>query len=110
MCIYDIDGDNQLELAVGWTNGKLDFRSIATGEVLLKEQMQSSIAGLTIGDYRLDGTTQLIACAVDGQGFIVRLIHMTNIIVFSCWLFGAECRWQYCAYRSESGYSTRIWH
>lgn len=35
MHLYDIDSDQEAELVVGWTNGKLDFRRVETGEVYL---------------------------------------------------------------------------
>jgi hypothetical protein len=43
---------------------------VDTGEVLLKEQFSSSVAGLAVADYRMDGHEQLICCSVDGEGTV----------------------------------------
>ena len=39
--------------------------------VPLKDNMGSSVAGLTQGDYRMDGKLELIACATDGEGSLI---------------------------------------
>ncbi|XP_071900114.1 BBSome complex member BBS2 isoform X2 [Anas platyrhynchos] len=46
---------------------KVDARSDRTGEVIFKDNFASSIAGVVEGDYRMDGSTQLICCSVDGE-------------------------------------------
>ncbi|XP_058010818.1 Bardet-Biedl syndrome 2 protein isoform X2 [Ahaetulla prasina] len=46
---------------------KIDARSDRTGEVIFKDNFASSIAGIVQGDYRMDGSTQLICCSVDGE-------------------------------------------
>lgn len=47
---------------------QVDARSDRTGEVIFKDNFTSSIAGVVEGDYRMDGSTQLICCSVDGEG------------------------------------------
>uniref|UniRef100_A0A8C6XHF6 Bardet-Biedl syndrome 2 protein homolog n=1 Tax=Naja naja TaxID=35670 RepID=A0A8C6XHF6_NAJNA len=70
MCIdaFDINSDGVCELITGWSSGKIDARSDRTGEVIFKDNFASSVAGIVQGDYRMDGSTQLICCSVDGEG------------------------------------------
>lgn len=49
---------------------QIDARSDRTGEVIFKDNFASSIVGIVQGDYRMDGSTQLICCSVDGEGKI----------------------------------------
>ncbi|KAJ6218855.1 hypothetical protein RDWZM_004667 [Blomia tropicalis] len=71
---YDINDDGQIELLTGWSNGKLDIRSPHTGEVLYRENLHTSIAGIMISDYNMDGKKELIVCTVTGEvtGFRLR--------------------------------------
>lgn len=55
---------------------QVDARSDRTGEVIFKDNFASSIAGVVEGDYRMDGSTQLICCSVDGEGR--RAVQDTN--------------------------------
>ncbi|CAG0880919.1 unnamed protein product [Cyprideis torosa] len=64
---YDIDGDGEVELVTGWSNGKIDARNVRTGEVVFKDHLPHSIAGIVEGDYRLDGKIQLIVVSVEGE-------------------------------------------
>lgn len=58
---------------------QVDARSDRTGEVIFKDNFASSIAGVVEGDYRMDGSTQLICCSVDGEGkSIVQDINSTH--------------------------------
>jgi len=39
LAAYDIDGDGQLELIVGWSNGKIEARNIKTGNVVFRDKL-----------------------------------------------------------------------
>ncbi|KAG8143924.1 hypothetical protein E2320_001066 [Naja naja] len=76
MCIdaFDINSDGVCELITGWSSGKIDARSDRTGEVIFKDNFASSVAGIVQGDYRMDGSTQLICCSVDGEDTVIRAV------------------------------------
>lgn len=65
---YDLNGDGVEELITGWSNGKIDARSSRTGEVIFKDNLNHSVAGIVEGDYRLTGKNDLICCSVEGEG------------------------------------------
>ena len=51
---------------------QIDARNEKTGEVIFKDNMTGSLAGMVKGDYRLDGKEELICCSVDGEGIEIR--------------------------------------
>lgn len=68
MYCYDLLGKGSAQLITGWSNGKIDCRSLNTGEVLFKDALPQSIAGIIEGDYRSIGKADLICVSSEGEG------------------------------------------
>ena len=56
-----------LNFLLGWSNGKIDARNDRTGEVVFKDNFNHPIAGITQGDYRMDGRLEMVACGSEGE-------------------------------------------
>jgi Bardet-Biedl syndrome 2 protein len=67
ICAFDINGDGELELVIGWNNGKFEARHIANGSVIYRDHLSTSIAAVLHADYRLRGCDEVICCASDGE-------------------------------------------
>jgi Bardet-Biedl syndrome 2 protein len=59
---FDLNGDGLLELISGWSNGKVEARSAASGDVVARDSLGSGVAGLLTGQLRD------VAAAAAGQG------------------------------------------
>lgn len=68
---FDLLGHGSEQLITGWSNGKIDVRTIQTGEVLYKEHFGKSIAGIVEADYRGVGKTDLICITIEGEGIYI---------------------------------------
>nr|XP_023024753.1 Bardet-Biedl syndrome 2 protein homolog [Leptinotarsa decemlineata] len=64
---YDLLGQSFPQLITGWSNGKMDCRSIKTGEVFFKDTLNSGVSGIVEGDYRSIGKTDLICVSSGGE-------------------------------------------
>lgn len=64
---FDVNGDGDREIVIGWNNGKFEARKVANGEVAHRKVFSSPVAALVTGDYRMDGSDQLICCSADGE-------------------------------------------
>lgn len=75
---YDLLALGSAQLITGWSNGKIDCRSIITGEVLFKDTMVGGggIAGVVEGDYRSIGKSDVICVSSDGEG-----LHKLNDLI-----------------------------
>jgi Bardet-Biedl syndrome 2 protein len=49
---FDLNGDGLLELISGWSNGKVEARSAASGDVVARDSLGSGVAGLLTGQLR----------------------------------------------------------
>ncbi|ETV96086.1 hypothetical protein H310_10727 [Aphanomyces invadans] len=64
---FDINGDGELEIVIGWNNGKLEARSVANGTAVYRDHFTAPIAAVLTSDYRLRGNSEVICCAADGE-------------------------------------------
>lgn len=48
----------------------MDARNSLTGEVIFRDVLSTSIAGIVIGDYRRAGKCQMIVVSVNGEGIL----------------------------------------
>ena len=64
---FDIDGDGVNEVCSGWSNGKFEVRRDRDGTMVFKDRLNAGVAGLVVGDYRLDGAEQIVVCTQSGE-------------------------------------------
>lgn len=68
---------HQQFLLVGWNHGLLELIRWKDGRVEFSEKLRSGIAGVVCGDYRMDGTTQILVVTKKGvvRGYIPEAIN-----------------------------------
>ncbi|TMW68821.1 hypothetical protein Poli38472_006289 [Pythium oligandrum] len=64
---FDIDGDGEKEIVIGWNSGKFEARRITNGEVVHKDMFNAPIAAIVSADYRMDGHQEVICCSSEGE-------------------------------------------
>ncbi|GLD94916.1 hypothetical protein PINS_up003541 [Pythium insidiosum] len=64
---FDLDGDGEKEIVIGWNNGKFEARRISNGEVVQKDLLSAPVAAIVSADYRMEGTDEVICCTADGE-------------------------------------------
>ena len=67
LAAYDLDADGIPELISCWSNGALTVRSEFNGEVIYRDTPSAPIAAAIDADLRLEGKSQMIVCATDGE-------------------------------------------
>ncbi|OQR96281.1 bardet-Biedl syndrome 2 protein [Achlya hypogyna] len=64
---FDINGDGDKEIVIGWSNGKFEARNLANGEVVYRDTFAAPIASVLTADYRMRGHEEVLCCAQDGE-------------------------------------------
>lgn len=64
---FDMTGDGKMDLVIGWSNGRVEVRNSASGEVLDKDTLPHSIAAIVCADLRNDGRKQVVVLSVEGE-------------------------------------------
>ena len=64
---YDLDGNGEPDLLIGWDSGKFEARRLETGEVIYRDVLASGIATVNLADYRGNDTETALCVASDGE-------------------------------------------
>mmetsp|Transcript_63574 Transcript_63574/g.170112 ORF Transcript_63574/g.170112 Transcript_63574/m.170112 type:complete len:716 (-) Transcript_63574:13-2160(-) len=67
MAIFDMQQTGNYDVIIGWSNGRIEVRQEASGEVVFKDSFDAPLAGVLVCDLRLDGREQVLACSQDGE-------------------------------------------
>jgi Bardet-Biedl syndrome 2 protein len=78
---YDLLGTGQLQIILGWENGKIDVRDSRSGDVLMKLMTPNKVIGLIVTDYRGLETEDLIVVSEQGdvQGYTSSNINLAPL-------------------------------
>eukprot|EP00892_Ulva_mutabilis_P010274 jgi/Ulvmu1/7619/UM038_0044.1 len=66
VCWHSDASNGQGYLISGWNNGKFETRIPATGDVLFREQLATSIVHVASVDFRGEGRPHIVVCTTDG--------------------------------------------
>lgn len=80
---YDLLGTGQLQIILGWENGKIDVRDSRSGDVLMKLMTPNKIIGLIVTNYRGLDSEDLICVSEQGdvQGYSSSNINLAPLTV-----------------------------
>jgi len=67
LACFDIDADGTPELVSAYANGRWEARRVHNGELVYRDNMGTTIAGLVTIDYRADGKPALLIVSADGE-------------------------------------------
>ncbi|EQC35357.1 hypothetical protein SDRG_07069 [Saprolegnia diclina VS20] len=64
---FDINGDGDKEIVIGWSNGRFEARNLTNGEVVYRDTFAAPIAAVLTADYCTRGQEEVLCCAQDGE-------------------------------------------
>ncbi|OQR93679.1 bardet-Biedl syndrome 2 protein [Thraustotheca clavata] len=79
---FDINGDGDKEIVIGWNNGKFEARNLSNGEVVFRDTFTAPISSILTADYRMRGQDEVVCCAQDGEirGYMFEGGIGTNVV------------------------------
>ncbi|KAJ3286404.1 Bardet-Biedl syndrome 2 protein [Borealophlyctis nickersoniae] len=82
MTSYSISSDGSRQLIIGFSNGLMEARSEATGEVCATETFAVGVAGIVKADLRGDGKEALVIVLSDGsvKGYVPAEMELVNTL------------------------------
>ena len=92
MCLhsFDLNNDGVPELITGWSSGKIDVRSLETGNVIFKDTFSSHIAGIV-----QVAVLVLVSVAVSCPGLGMFITYSLYVCLFVSLLWSYVC-WLLC--------------
>lgn len=81
MCLhsFDFNNDGVPELITGWSSGKVDVRSLETGNVIFKDTFSSHIAGIVQVRTCLSGGIYVLPFPL----WVIKSMHVAKLLSLS---------------------------